>query len=256
VTDDVHLERGRNKKARIEGDRRSGAAMTRLMHDGGLATKIGRNVDGSGRALDGATRRKLKRLRRWHGRAKFDSKRERNVARANAEIRRIAGALDVAETVAEQAAAVYRQAAEADLLFGRSVEGMATASIYAAARIAGRPDRLEDFAAVARVSRSRVLACYKALNRGLGLPVPPRTAPELVGRLAGEIGVGQDVRRRAEASAKTWEDEHGGGKARYAAAAAALYLASPDVTQRECGDAADVSANTIRARLEEMEGDA
>jgi len=58
-----------------------------------------------------------------------------------------------AENVRETASVIYRRALDDDLLPGRSIEGVATASLYAAARQAGTPRSLDELTAVSRVEK-------------------------------------------------------------------------------------------------------
>jgi transcription initiation factor TFIIB len=127
-----------------ERDRKSrvGAPTTRMMHDKGLSTKIGpQDRDAYGRMLSSRQRRRMQRLRTWDERFRTRDSRDRNLKQALGEIERMAFGLGLPETVRETASVIYRRAVDEKLLPGRSIEGVATAALYAAAKQAGTPRR-------------------------------------------------------------------------------------------------------------------
>ncbi|GAG75496.1 unnamed protein product, partial [marine sediment metagenome] len=58
-----------------------------------------------------------------------------NLTFALSELDRMASNLDLAKNLRETAAKIYRDAVNAHLIRGRSIEGVAAASLYAACRI-------------------------------------------------------------------------------------------------------------------------
>ncbi|MFB6202416.1 MAG: transcription initiation factor IIB family protein, partial [Halorhabdus sp.] len=117
---------------------RVGAPTTNMMHDKGLSTNIGwQDKDAYGNSLSSRQREKMQRLRTWNERFRTRDSKERNLKQALGEIDRMASALGLPENVRETASVIYRRALDEDLLPGRSIEGVATASLYAAARQAG-----------------------------------------------------------------------------------------------------------------------
>ncbi len=68
---------------------------------------------------------------------------------------------------------IYRRALEEDLLPGRSIEGVATSSLYASARQAGTPRSLDEISAVSRVDKMELTRTYRYVIRELGLEVQP-----------------------------------------------------------------------------------
>ena len=83
-------------------------------------------------------------------------KAERNPAHGLGEVRRISSALELSESIRNQAWQLFRSAQTEDLLRGRSIESMAAASVYGACRCNGRPRTLDDVTESARVAQSRV----------------------------------------------------------------------------------------------------
>lgn len=237
--------------------RRTGAPLTQSRHDRGLSSEIGWKTDGQGNSLSGEKRRQLGRLRREHRRAKYQSKAERNLAKACTEIRRMVGALALPQSVREQACTIYRRAQEEDLIVGRSIETMASGSLYAACRCSGFPRTVDDVAHVARVPAPKVRLGYSICNRELNLPTDVTTPDSFIPQIASGCELPQDVERRAmdlDATARS----HGiaNGRNPRGVAAACLYLASEEdgvhCTQRELSDAATVSPVTLRQRYYEL----
>lgn len=126
---------------------RVGAPSTLTLSDKGLNTSISKSdLMGSRAKIHGI---KGKALRDWRRRAVIDdrsktrSSRSRNLVKAMQFIRDKSG---LPKQIREQAAAFYRKSAEKGLVTGRSIQGVAAACVYIAAREAGIPRRVEDIA--------------------------------------------------------------------------------------------------------------
>jgi len=237
---------------------RTGAPLTVARHDRGLSTEIGRVIDAKGNGLSGRKRRQLRRLRREQTRGKWQSKADRNLAHGLGEVRRIASALGLSETIRDQACALFRSAQSEQLLRGRSIEGMAAGSVYGACRCNGRTRTIDDVTEVAQVRESRVTNCYKTMNAELGLPAKPMTPSMFVPRLASDLDIPDSVRRRAERLAETAEDEAiTTGVSPSGFAGACIYKAACEcdqgLTQAQVVDAADVSPVTLRTHRDTLE---
>ncbi|MFC7059433.1 transcription initiation factor IIB [Halovenus salina] len=244
--------RERDEKSRV------GAPTTKMMHDKGLSTNIGwQDKDGYGNALSSRQREKMQRLRTWNERFRTRDSKERNLKQALGEIDRMASALGLPENVRETASVIYRRALEDDLLPGRSIEGVATASLYAAARQAGNPRSLDELERVSRVDRMELTRTYRYIIRELELEVRPADPEHYVPRFASDLGVSEEAERRArDLLDQAREAGLISGKSPVGLAAAAIYAASlltnQKLTQSEVGDVADVSEVTIRNRYHEL----
>lgn len=231
--------------------KRTGAPLTPTRHDRGLSTEIGHKTDAKGNRLPGHKRRQLARLRQAHSRGRFASKRERNLAHGLREVRRIASALGLSESIRDQACDLFRRAQDADLLPGRSIESMAAASVYGICRCNGLSRMLEDVAAVAQCDRSKLKTAYNVLNTELGLPAKPRSPSEFVPRFASQLDVSNRVRQRAlELADRAETHSIANGVQPAGVAAACLYAAAQEhggsLTQGELADVAHTSTATIR----------
>ena len=258
ILDEQRVDRGPEWRPFDAAEReRTGAPLTERRHDRGLSTEIGRKRDGRGKTLPGRKRKQLSRLRRQQSRATWQSTADRNLAHGLGEVRRIAGEMDLADSIVEQACALFRRAQGESLLLGRSVEAMAGAAVYAICRMNGLPRTCGDVAALARVSNERVEHAYSVLNRDLSLPSVPVPPGAYIPGLASRVGLSEGTRRQA-ADVTEQAQERGltNGKHPAGVAAAALYLVAEahveGVTQAELADAADVSTVTLRARWAEL----
>ncbi|MFB6125322.1 MAG: transcription initiation factor IIB family protein [Halanaeroarchaeum sp.] len=262
VVEEDEIDRGPEWRAfdAAEKDEKSrvGAPTTEMMHDRGLSTNIGwQDKDAYGRQLSSRQREKMQRLRTWNERFRTRDSKERNLKQALGEIERMASALGLPKNVRETASVIYRRALKEDLLPGRSIEGVATAALYAAARQARTPRSLDEVANVSRVERDEIARTYRYVVRELGLEVEPADPANYVPRFASELGLSEQVERRArDLLDSAREAGLHSGKSPVGLAAAAVYaaslLANELVTQTEVSDVANISEVTIRNRYHEL----
>ena len=278
VTDEVHgetvcgdcglvvetdeIDRGPEWRAFDSAERdqksRVGAPTTNMMHDKGLSTDIGwQDKDAYGNALSSSQRQRMQRLRTWNERFRTRDSKERNLKQALGEIDRMASALGLPENVRETASVIYRRALEADLLPGRSIEGVATAALYAAARQAGTPRSLDEISAVSRVEKMELTRAYRYVVRELKLEIKPADPESYVPRYVSDLDLPDDVERRARELIEAARQEGVlSGKSPVGIAAAAVYaaalLTNEKVTQSQVSEVADVSEVTIRNRYKEL----
>ncbi|WP_284008347.1 transcription initiation factor IIB [Haloarcula pelagica] len=237
---------------------RVGAPTTNMMHDKGLSTNIGwQDKDAYGNSLSSRQREKMQRLRTWNERFRTRDSKERNLKQALGEIDRMASALGLPENVRETASVIYRRALDEDLLPGRSIEGVSTASLYAAARQAGTPRSLDEIANVSRVDKDEIARTYRYVVRELNLEIQPADPESYVPRFASDLELSEEVERRARQLLQNAKQQgvHS-GKSPVGLAAAAVYAASlltnEKVTQSEVSEVANISEVTIRNRYHEL----
>ena len=262
VVEEDSVDRGPEWRAfdSKEKDQKSrvGAPTTKMMHDKGLSTNIGwQNKDAYGNTLGARQREKMQRLRTWNERFRTRDSKERNLKQALGEIDRMASALGLPKNVRETASVIYRRALDDDLLPGRSIEGVATSAVYAAARQTGVPRSLDEVAAVSRIDEMEFKRTYRYIVRELGLEIQPADPLSYVSRFASDLDISDESERRANELLKTAKEQgvHS-GKSPVGLAAAAVYagslLSNEKVTQSEVSDVANVSEVTIRNRYQEL----
>ena len=262
VVDEKEIDRGPEWRAfdSAEKDQKSrvGAPTTNMMHDKGLSTNIDwRDQDAYGNSLDSRQRQKMQRLRKWNERFRTRDSKERNLKQALGEIDRMASALGLPDNVRETASVIYRRALDEDLLPGRSIEGVSTSCVYAAARMAGVPRSLDEIADVSRVEKSEIARTYRYVVRELSLEVKPADPEQYVPRFASSLELSEESEMRAKQLLKNAKEQgvHS-GKSPVGLAAAAVYaaalLTNEKTTQAAVSEVADISEVTIRNRYHEL----
>ncbi len=262
VIEEDSIDRGPEWRAfdSAEKDEKSrvGAPTTKMMHDDGLSTNIGwQNKDAYGNQLSSSQREKMQRLRTWNERFRTRDSKERNLKQALGEIDRMASALGLPEDVRETASVIYRRALNEDLLPGRSIEGVATAALYAAARQTGTPRSIDEVATVSRIDEMEFKRTYRYIVRELNLEIQPADPEQYVGRFASELDISDEAEHRARELLQTAKEQSiHSGKSPVGLAAAAVYaaplLCNESVTQSEVSEVTDISEVTIRNRYKEL----
>ncbi len=237
---------------------RVGAPMTYTIHDKGLSTMIDwRNRDSYGKLMPSKSRAQLYRLRKWQRRIRVSNATERNLAFALSELDRMASALGLPRNVRESAAVVYRNAVGRNLIRGRSIEGVAAASLYAACRQCNVPRTLDEIGEISRVSRKEIGRTYRFISRELQLKLMPTSPIDYVPRFCSGLDLKGEVQTKAiEILRQATEKELTSGRGPTGVAAAAIYIASilygKRRTQREVAEVAGVTEVTIRNRYKEL----
>ncbi|WP_276299346.1 transcription initiation factor IIB [Halorussus lipolyticus] len=257
VVSEDRIDRGPEWRSFADDDgrkERTGAPLTRSRHDRGLTTEIGHDTD---LRLTGRKRRQVARMRKHHERARIGSKTERNQVYAFTEIRRLVSSLDLSKNVRDRSCVLFESAQSEDLLQGRSLEGFASAAVYATCRTASVSRTLDEILAVARASRSELKTAYDALNRELGLPTGPIDPAEYLPRFASRLDLPTEIEREAAQLVEKGHDENLiSGRNPGGFAAACLYLAAREtrhrMTQKEAAEVADVTAVTLRSSYQDL----
>jgi transcription initiation factor TFIIB len=221
-----------------------------------LTTEIGRST-----RLTGRKRRRIARMRRQHNRARIASKAERNQVYAFTEIRRLVDRLDLPASIRDRACVLFESAQSEDLLRGRSLEGFAAATVYAACRADALSRTLGEVVGVARASEAELKAAYDALNRELGLPTGPIDPAEYLARFASRLDLPQRIERRGrELVAEAAEMGVVAGRNPGGVASACLYTAATEdddveLTQQAAAEVGGVTPVTLRSTYYDLTRD-
>lgn len=259
VIDDQHIDHGPEWRQFDSDERqRTGGPLTVTRHDRGLSTTIGYRNDAHGNTLSSRKQHQLARMRREQTRGRWQSKADRNLSHGLGETQRLTSALDLSDTLRDQACQLFRSAQNEELLQGRSIESIAAASVYGACRCNQHPLVIEDVVTVARDSRSHILNAYDTLNRKLGLPAPPTHPKVYIPRLISELDLSTDIQRQAtEIATQAGDTAHSHGCNPLGIAAACIYLAARKngtlINQSTVATAANVSTPTVRNRRDELQ---
>ena len=176
-----------------QGDQRArtGAPMTVMLHDKGLSTDIDwQNKDYSGKTINSRYRSQFYRMRKWQKRSRVSNATERNLAMALAELDRMASRLELPKTVREAAAVNYKKAVDKRLIRGRSIEGVAAASLYAACRQCGVPRTLDEIGQASRTGRKEIGRTYRFMVRELKMKIMPTGPEDYISRFCSGLGLG------------------------------------------------------------------
>ncbi|MCU4754197.1 transcription initiation factor IIB [Halobacteria archaeon AArc-curdl1] len=237
---------------------RVGAPLTESMHDRGLTTTIDwRNRDANGHTMSADKHGQLHRLRVWQERIRTKNAGERNLKYALSEIDRMVSALGLPNSVKETASVIYRRALEQDLIRGRSIEGVATSTLYTACREEGIPRSLEEVTAVSRVDQREIGRTYRYIADELDINLEPTNPRQFVPRFCSELEVCKDVETTAiEIIDTTTEQGLHSGKSPTGFAAAAIYaaglLCDETIPQRAVAETAQTTVVTVRNRYREQ----
>lgn len=257
VLEEERIESGPEWRAYTQGERekraRTGAPETVLLHEKGLTTEMGR-----GRKLSPEKKRQFRRLRQRHKETRMRTSQERSLSTGLQELRRMASQMGLPKVVLELSASVYKQAVEQELLPGRSIEAMSSASLYIGTRLSKAPRTLDEISKVATVPRTEIGRAERYIRSELGVNLPPVSPKKFLPRLASELGLSTEV----ELSAGRLIDRASkegivSGRDPMSIAASALYLEArrggEEVTQSAVADASNVSEVTIRNRYKELQ---
>ncbi len=262
VIEETYIDKGpewRSYDMQQEKNRsRTGAPMTELMHDKGLSTDIdSRNKDSYGNSISSKTRSQIYRLRKWQRRTRVATGKEKNLASALRELKRLGSVMSLPKSVIEKAAVLYREASEKDLIRGRSINIILTSLLYIVCRMENIPRMLEDFAENTDYDKKHIGKTYRFLNREMVLKMKPTRPEEYLQRFCNTLKLRGDVKEIAKDILERAEKKNLlSGKGPTGMAAAAIYIASIKAdnkrTQKEIAEIANVTEVTIRNRYKEL----
>ncbi len=262
VIEDSFIDQGPEWRAfdseQEERRARTGAPMTYLSHDKGLATEISwSNKDSYGKRIPHRNRAQIYRVRKWHQRIRVSNSAERNLSIALQELNAISSKMGIPKDIRETAAVIYRKAVEKNLIRGRSIESIVAASIYAACRQVNMPRTLDEVAKSAEINKKKIGRSYRHLTKELKLNLKPTSPNSYIAQFCNKLNLDKSVQDEAEKIIrKAGELGITSGKGPTGVAAAAIYIASTLKnqirTQKEIAEVAGVTEVTIRNRYKEI----
>jgi len=237
---------------------RTGAPMTYMIHDKGLSTMIDwKNKDFYGREIPAKLRGQIYRLRKWQSRIRVSDATERNLTFALSELDRMASNLDLPKNLRECSAKIYRDAVEKHLIRGRSIEGVAAASLYAACRMYKVPRTLNEIAEIARVDKKEIGRSFRFISNELNMNLNPTIASDFLTRFISELGLSTKCQKIAKKIIKMAQDRGlTSGRGPTGVCAAAIYastlITKEKRTQRRIARISQVTEVTVRNRFSEL----
>jgi len=213
-----------------ESRSRVGMPESYSVYDKGLTTTINQiDRDASGRKLPIKTRIEMLRLRKWNIRSRVHSSIERNLSHAMTEIDRLSDKLSIPEHVKEKAAVIYRKALNKGLVRGRTIAGIAAASVYAACRLTRTPRNLRDVSEKSLVSRKELTRDYRLILRELEIHAPIINPKTYLTKIAEKAGLSEQIQSHALKVLREADEKH-------------------VLTGKDVADAAGVTEVTVRNR--------
>ena len=214
------------------------------------------SVDSRGTPISPKAMSMYYRLGRLQRQVARSGRGERSVGAVSRSLSRLASQLQLPPAVVEEASFISMRAIKSDLLRGRSIQALVSASLYIACRNLAVPRTINEVSMMAGIGRKRLTKTVSVLSRKLGLRPKPVDATDYVARFCSELSLGEDVRVLAGSIlAKT------GGENSLSppgTAASAIYLAALSrgqrVPQKRVAKVAGVSEVTLRSHFKLFEG--
>jgi transcription initiation factor TFIIB len=230
---------------------RVGTPTTPLLRDKGMSTFIGYDKrDIRGGRVKGRIAKDLGRLRKWQHRLRVEDTKQRNLSTALKLLNRIGETLELPFHQMERASHIYRRGLDKDLVRGRSIGGLVSASVYAALRSENLPWTLRDVSEASGVEKSEVSKCFRLLVQKLGLEMPLVDAVPYLKRISAELNLERKVDLIASRVLRMAQEKRlTAGKSPVATAAGATYYAcralGVEMSAKNVAEAANTTEVTV-----------
>lgn len=215
----------------------------------GLGTVFYTGRDGYGRTVSNKLRKRYRRLKKHHD--IYAKNKDRNFQTAFNELDALVSSLNLPGQVKDAAAKIYRKAFQDDLIRGRSIEGMVSASVLIAIRRHKIPRTVDELASVGHVDSAEIYRAFSYIRQELNIPTPPPSPfqwfNELAGKLEVEPHIRADARERLESIMEegTLSGREPKGLAVATLYASYLYNHQTPFSQTDASEAADVGKQTV-----------
>jgi len=227
------------------------------MHDMGLSTIIGKyNRDFVGKPLGYEMKQSMNRMRMWDSRSQAKTSSEKNLRIALYEMVKLKEKLGLSDAVIDRAAYLYRKAAKAQLVRGRTVKSIVGACVYAACRDMETTRTIIDISNHLQEKRKLIAKAYRILFQNLRLVVPVTDPINCIIKFANNLQIPEITKREAiKIFDILKEKELTAGKNPNAVAATVIYMAgiktNINLSQHEITRISGITSVTIRNRLQD-----
>ncbi len=226
-------------------------------HDMGLATMVGKfNYDSTGRPLNYKMKQTLKRMRLWDARSKAQSTSTRNLRMALMEMDKLKEKLSLTDSIVERSAYLYRKAAKAGLIRGRSIKGVVGACVYISCREMDVTRTIMEISNNLQENRKSIAKNYRILFQNLRLTVSIPDPLKGIVKIANNLESSEKMKREAiRIFDIIKEQELIAGKKPDVVAATIIYMASIKtgeyLSQQRISKVSGVTSVSIRHRYKE-----
>lgn len=227
------------------------------MHDMGLSTIIGKyNRDFVGKPLGYEMKQSMNRMRMWDSRSQAKTSSEKNLRIALYEMVKLKEKLGLSDAVIDRAAYLYRKAAKAQLVRGRTVKSIVGACVYAACRDMETTRTIIDISNHLQEKRKLIAKAYRILFQNLRLAVSVTDPINCIIKFANNLQIPEITKREAiKIFDILKEKELTAGKNPNAVAATVIYMAgiktNINLSQHEVTRISGITSVTIRNRLQD-----
>lgn len=234
-------------------NRRTGLPIDPTIHDGGLATDVGSRYDLL--KLTSKERYKFNRIKKWQ--VRISCAIERNLKIALADLKRISSFLKLTKAIEDEAAIIYRKAAQRGLIRGKPMENVVVSVLYISCRLHDFPRSLGEFAETSGIEKREIGKTYLYVARELGISLTPTNPHDYIPRYVSEMHLSAAVQTRSLELLNEITKKHiASGKGPTGIAAAAIYLAAIEHgerrSQRELATLAGITEVTVRNRYKDL----
>jgi transcription initiation factor TFIIB len=262
VVNQKNVDTGSESKAFNEAQKskrvRAGTSLTFTIHDKGLTRVVDwHNRDSSGKNVLVSQKAQGYRLHKWQRRIRVTGSTERNLTFALSEIAKTANKLDLSKNVLETASVIYQKAIKEQLINGRSIRGIAAASLYLACRQCGLARTIDELAHASAVNKKELGKNYRFLIKKLDCSIPPLQPNQCIAKFSNKVTtqrIVEEISHKILTAAKDSKLTAGRSPTGIAAAASyiALVLINEHKTQKEIADIVQTTEITIKTRYKEL----
>lgn len=233
----------------------SGSPTSLAMFDINMSTVMS-DRDWLGKYLPGPVKNEFYRLKMLNSRSVAASK-TKTLRSALLFLNMLQVRLAIPNSVAEDAAHLFRKAIRARLTVGRKSKNIMCACIYASCKQSTVPRTILEISLASNIGKKSIARTYQSLVERLNLPVRPFNSAEFLAAIATEAKISEKSRRNAlEILCAAERVGLADGKNPKALSAASLYLAcilnAEHKTQDLIAKASGITATTIRTRYHDL----
>lgn len=160
------------------------------LSDWGLSTKIDwKNRDYAGKGLPSQTREKVYRLRRWNRRIRINRSKERNLEDALSYMSHLCTELNLPKSVMITSSMVYRKALSKNLIRGKKIIDIVTASIYIGCRLCKVLRSFSELSLASNISQRKIVKYYRYIVGELDLEIESFPKSYYINRITSQLGL-------------------------------------------------------------------
>lgn len=229
------------------------------IHDMGLSTDISSDYkDNSGKPIPKSSQALTNSLKKTNKRLKVSNNMEKNLRQAMMELHKLTDKLCITDIVKEDAAKIYRDVLQKNMLRGRSIMTMISASLYVACRVTSTPKTLSEISVASNIKKIDIAKCYRLIIRDLEIKIPIVDIVTCNNKIGNKLGLPESIKRRSLKILNSLDrNKEISGKDPMGICAATLYMAcvenNRNESQRQLAQASGVTDVTVRNKYKRLQ---